>query len=204
LKPRFILSLAVREARGSQRRGLLIVAAIAIGVAALVAINSFTDNLRESVAREARALLGADLTLSAAGPFSEKAESLLGDVRRATRPEAEVARVVSFGAMVPPARRRGDAPRAGARGRPRVPVLRDDRDGAGRRVGRGSRRAAARSPSPRCLTMLGAAVGDDIAIGDGALRGARHDRERAGDVGVRSAFGPRVYVPAPAARRPAC
>jgi putative ABC transport system ATP-binding protein len=66
---------------------------------ALVAINSFTDNLRESVGREARALLGADLALSSASPFSPAAEALLAEVRNATDPPAEVARVVSFGAM---------------------------------------------------------------------------------------------------------
>ena len=75
--PSVRLSLAWRESRASARRGLLIVLSVAIGVGALVAINSFTDNLRESVQREARALLGADLALSAASPFPEAAEALL-------------------------------------------------------------------------------------------------------------------------------
>jgi putative ABC transport system permease protein len=194
LKPRFILSLAVREARGSQRRGLLIVAAIAIGVAALVAINSFTDNLRESVAREARALLGADLSLSAAGPFSEKAESLLGDVRRATRPEAEVARVVSFGAMV--LRPGGGATRlaqvlAVDPGYPFYGTIETAPAGEWARLAESGGAIA----EPSLLTMLGAQVGDEIAIGDARFVLRASIVSAPGDVGVRSAFGPRVYVP---------
>ena len=131
-------SSAARLARGARLAGgagLLIVAAIAIGVAALVAINSFTANLRESVQREARALLGADLSVGAAGPWSEKAESLVAEVRRATRPAAELARVVSFGAMA--YRPGGDTTRLAQvlAVDPGYPVLRHDRDRAPRRVG---------------------------------------------------------------------
>jgi putative ABC transport system permease protein len=55
--------MAGREMRASPRRLLLLTASVAVGVAALVAVNSFTDNLRDSVRRQAQALLGADLSL---------------------------------------------------------------------------------------------------------------------------------------------
>ncbi len=87
---RFVLALAWRESRASGRRFLLIVLPVAIGTGALVAINSFTDNLRESVRREARELLGADLVLSSAGPFSERAETVLAEMRAATTPPARL------------------------------------------------------------------------------------------------------------------
>jgi putative ABC transport system permease protein len=194
LKARFVLSLAWREARGSKRRGLLIVAAIAIGVAALVAINSFTDNLRASVQREARSLLGADLSLSAAGPFSEPAESLLGDVRRSTRPEAGLARVVSFGAMV--LRPGGGATRlaqvlAVDPGYPFYGTIETAPAGEWARLAESGGAIA----EPSLLTMLGAAVGDEIAIGETRFVVRATIVSAPGDVGVRSAFGPRVYVP---------
>ena len=56
---RALLRLAWREGRASRRRLLLLVAAIATGTAALVAINTFTANLRTAVSGEARSLLGA-------------------------------------------------------------------------------------------------------------------------------------------------
>ena len=94
---RFILALAWREGRASGRRGLLLIAAVAIGVAALVAINSFTDNLGDSVRVQARALLGADLVVSSYRAFSDETEAILQELgaplsleeMRGTAPPAE-------------------------------------------------------------------------------------------------------------------
>ena len=69
---RFVLRMAAREIRAAPRRLLLLTASVAIGVAALVAIDSFTDNLRDSVRRQARALLGADLALSSAAAAAHR------------------------------------------------------------------------------------------------------------------------------------
>ena len=62
--PRFVLRMAWREGRAARKRLSLLTGAVAAGVAALVAINSFTVNLTESVAGQARELLGADLSIS--------------------------------------------------------------------------------------------------------------------------------------------
>ena len=63
--------------RASPRRLLLLTASVAVGVAALVAINSFTDNLRDSVRRQAQSLLGADLSLESRRPLSPSVERLI-------------------------------------------------------------------------------------------------------------------------------
>jgi len=191
---RFILSLAWREARGSRRRGLLIVAAIAIGVAALVAINSFTQNLRLSVDREARALLGADLMISAPGPFAEGAEARVAEVRQATRPEADLARVVSFGAM---AFRPGGATTRLAQvlavdpGYPFYGQIVTAPAGEWARLAETGGAIA----EPSLLTMLGASVGDEIAIGEARFVLRATVVSAPGDVGLQSALGPRVYIP---------
>ena len=132
-----------------KRRGLLIVAAIAIGVAALVAINSFTDNLRASVQRRGALLLGADLGLVSGRPQRARRVAARRRPRRSTRPEAGLARVVSFGAMV---LRPGGGRRASRRCSRSTPRTRSTERSRRRRPasGRGSPRAAARSPSPRC------------------------------------------------------
>jgi len=106
--PGFVLKLAWREGRASRRRLALLVAAVAVGVAALVAINSFTANLRDSIRDQARALLGADLALSTAGPFSPRAEEIIRVIAAAGGGRgARVARVTSFGAMAYVARTSG-------------------------------------------------------------------------------------------------
>jgi putative ABC transport system permease protein len=191
---RFVLALAWRESRASGRRGLLIVLAVATGTGALVAINSFTDNLRASVRKEARALLGADLALSSAGPFSEPAERLLAEVRAATTPPAEVARVVSFGAMafVP-----------GGRTTRLVQVLAVDPGypfyGAIETapVGEWARLAETGGAvaDGSLLVALGARVSDEVALGEARFVLRATIESMPGDVGVRTAFGPRVFVP---------
>ncbi|HEY6223146.1 MAG TPA: hypothetical protein VIW26_05145, partial [Gemmatimonadales bacterium] len=74
--PRFVLRMAWRESRAGRRRLWLLTGAVTAGVAALVAINSFTQNLRTSVAEQARSLLGADMAFSSRRPFSPRVEAL--------------------------------------------------------------------------------------------------------------------------------
>ncbi|MEX0684659.1 MAG: FtsX-like permease family protein [Balneolales bacterium] len=73
----WILKMAFRESRGSKKRLILFLSSIVLGVAALVAINSFASNLEDAINDEAKGLLGADLVLKARMPFSEDAESLI-------------------------------------------------------------------------------------------------------------------------------
>jgi putative ABC transport system permease protein len=193
----FVLSLAWREARGSRRRGVLIVLAVAIGVSALVAINSFTENLRDSVRRESRALLGADLVIGAAGPLSAKAEGLLDEARRATSPPAGLARVVSFGAM---AFRPGGATtrlvqvRGVDPGYPFYGAVETEPPGAWPRLGE----TGGAIVDGALLTMLDARVGDELQLGEARFVVRATIRDMPGDVGLASALGPRVFVPRPA------
>ena len=55
--------MARRDSRRNRGRLLLFVASIVVGIAALVAINSFSANLERDIDREAASLLGADLRL---------------------------------------------------------------------------------------------------------------------------------------------
>jgi putative ABC transport system permease protein len=91
----FALRMATREVRASPRRFLLLTTSVAVGVAALVAINSFTANLRDSVRRQAQALLGADLSLESRQPLPPSADRLID---RLVGRGAEEARVTNFAA----------------------------------------------------------------------------------------------------------
>ena len=78
--------MAWRESRAARRRLLLFASAISIGVAALVAISSFTANLETAVRREARSLLGADLAWSSNRPFTAPVRGILDSAQRAGIP----------------------------------------------------------------------------------------------------------------------
>src|SRR5690625_3019557 len=71
--------------------------AIALGVAALVAINLFRHNVVESVRAEARTLLGADLRLQSGAPFADPVRAALDSVAAEGVP---VSRVTQLGSMV--------------------------------------------------------------------------------------------------------
>ena len=101
--PRFVLRMAWRESRAGRKRLWLLTGAITAGVAALVAINSFTQNLRTSVAEQAKALLGADLSISSRGTFTPRVEALIDSLiapdSAAQRPPGRRALQVSFPGM---------------------------------------------------------------------------------------------------------
>ncbi len=61
---RFVLRMAARETRASWHRLLFFFVCIAVGVAAIVALRSVIQSVREVFGREARSLIAADLLIS--------------------------------------------------------------------------------------------------------------------------------------------
>jgi len=90
----WLFRMAWRDSRRSRARLLLFMASIVLGIAALVGINSFGDNLARSVGEQARELLGADLVVSAGHRFASGLEPLL------KRLGEERTREVAFGSLV--------------------------------------------------------------------------------------------------------
>ncbi|MFD2934809.1 ABC transporter permease [Spirosoma flavum] len=88
--------MAWRDSRRSRQRLLLFMSAIVLGIAALVAINSFGDNLARSIDDQARELLGADLTLSWSRPLSAKTQQLVKTIGRDRAYEVSFASLVSI------------------------------------------------------------------------------------------------------------
>ncbi len=188
----FVLRMAGREVRASPRRLLLLTASVAVGVAALVAINSFTANLRDSVRRQAQALLGADLSLESRQPLPTRAERLLDSLERQGAAEA---RVTNFSAMAYVPRTEGTrlVQVAAIRGPyPFYGEIRTDPVPAWGEL-QSARHAVV---DPSLLTALRARVGDTLALGEGRFVVSGTVTSAPGNVGLRAAFGPRVFIPA--------
>jgi putative ABC transport system permease protein len=191
--------MAWRESRSGRRRLWLLTGAITAGVAALVAINSFTQNLRTSVAEQARALLGADLSITGRAAFSPRVESLIDSLiapdSAAGRPPGRRALQVSFAAMAYVPRTTGVRlvqVRATEGDYPYYGEISTDPAGRWRAL---SREDAA-LVDPTLLAALGAHLGDTLALGDARLPILATVLNVPGDVGAASAFGPRVFIPA--------
>ena len=189
--PGFVLRMAGRELRAAPRRLMLLTATVAIGVAALVAINSFTDNLRDSVRQQARALLGADLALVSRQPFSPRVEALLDTLGRQSRSS----RVTSFAGMAYVPRTSGTRlvqVAAVEGGFPFYGEIRTDPRQAWSQLQSGQHVIV----DPSLLTALNARIGDTIALGEGRFVISGTVQSAPSDAGMRFALGPRIYIPA--------
>jgi putative ABC transport system permease protein len=77
----FIWKTAWRDSRTERRKLLLFASAIIMGVAALVSVNSFGENLVREVDNQAKSLLGADVVLNSRRPFTERIDLLADSLR---------------------------------------------------------------------------------------------------------------------------
>jgi putative ABC transport system permease protein len=73
----FLLRTAYKDSRKNRSKLALFMSSIVLGVAALVAINSFNYNLRREIDREAATLLGADLAASSNRPAEPELMKIL-------------------------------------------------------------------------------------------------------------------------------
>lgn len=194
---RFVARMAWREGRASGRRLALLTAAISIGVGALVAIGSFTDNLRSAVEGQSRALLGGDIQLSVRTAPDSVTLALLDSLTRAagSDPVTDRSAVTGFDGMAYVTRTSGARlvqVSAISGGYPFYGQVHTEPAGAWSRLQ--TERVTLVDPS--FLTALGAAIGDTMSLGESRFVIAGSVSSFPGDVGIRSAFGPRVFIPA--------
>jgi putative ABC transport system permease protein len=92
----WLWQMAWRDSRKSRQRLLLFMSSIMLGIAALVAINSFAINLERSIDDQAKELLGADLVLNTNKPVSAEAQVLIDSIGRERSEEHSFASMVFF------------------------------------------------------------------------------------------------------------
>jgi putative ABC transport system permease protein len=185
----FALKLAWREARSSVRRLGVYMLAITLGVAALVAINSFRAGVVDSVTAEAKRLMGADLAVSSGRPFPDSVRALLDSLEHAGARVADVTSTVSV-ALAPRGATRLIQLRAVEPGYPYYTTYATDPPGLWATLAGG--RAAL--VEPPLLVALDAAVGDTLRIGEAAFRIAGVLTDLPADLAMSSAIGPRVFI----------
>jgi len=180
--------MAWRDSRGSRRRLLLYVSSIVAGVAALVAVASFQDNLTAAIQDRSKALLGADLRIDSQRDFGGEAEELLRSLGgRQSRqiefssmayfPGPDASRLVSVRAL------EGDYPYYGELESIPAEAAFDFRDG---------RRALV---DENLLLQYEIDVGDEIRLGRSTFRVAGRLQNVAGEIPTRAMVSPRVYIP---------
>ncbi len=188
---RSIGGLAWRESRTARRRLLLYMSSISLGVAALVAIDSFASNVQGSIREQSRNLMGGDVAFTMNQKFPEKSQALLDSLGKNGTP---VATVVTFGSMVL-APRSGGTRLAQVRGvTANFPFYGDvvtEPAGMWSRLQQGANALV----DPALLIALDAKVGDSLAVGYMRFAIIGTIIAVAGDPGLSAAIGPRVFIP---------
>ncbi len=187
---RFVARTAYRESRSSKRRMLVYACAIAAGVAALVAIESFRSSVESSIREQSRSLLGADLELSRRSAFDPESAPILESFERAATATARVTRFSSMALAEPSGQTRLVFVQAIEGSFPLYGELRTEPAGVW----------PSETPiavvDPGALIQLGAEVGDRLRLGEIDFRIAATVARAPGSVGMRETVAPRVFIPA--------
>ena len=186
-----LMRIAWRESRTARRRLLLYMSSISLGVAALVAIDSFTANVTQSVTEQSRALLGGDVSLSSRAPFSQPATQLLDSLGQAGVGISRVTEFASMGLVPRSGNTRLVQVRAVTSNYPFYGAITTDPAGAWPRLHRGKHAVV----DPALLISLDAQIGDSLMLGTARFLIVATIRSVPGDLGVSAAIGPRVYIP---------
>ena len=94
MKITWLAKMAWRDSRKNRGRLLLFMSSIVLGIAALVAIQSFGGNLRDQIEDEAKALLGADIAIESRQSIPPELIGFFDSLKM------KFAREVSFASMV--------------------------------------------------------------------------------------------------------
>ncbi|HEY8485138.1 MAG TPA: FtsX-like permease family protein [Longimicrobiales bacterium] len=188
----FPLKLAWWEARSSARRLGLYMGAIGLGVAALVAINSFRADVVRAVAEEGRSLVGADVRLRSSGPFAPEVLAFLDSLEHAGVEVAYETRLPSMAVGLRSGRARLVEVQAVEGGYPFYGEVETEPAGLWPLDG-GARRALA---DPAVLRQLGVGVGDTVGLGESRFVVAGTLADDGRELGVRGMVAGRLAIPA--------
>ncbi|HUV12362.1 MAG TPA: FtsX-like permease family protein [Acidobacteriota bacterium] len=182
------LRMAWRDSRHSRRRLLLYLSSIIMGVAALVSVRSFGDSLLEAVDEQAKALLGADLSIRSRTAFDDNDESLLLEIG------GNQSRQISFSSMAYfPAQNgtrlvqvralEGEFPYYGELETTPAEAARTFRDGSFALV------------DNTLMLQFQAQVGDPVKVGSYTFQIAGRLSRIPGESAALSEIAPRIYIP---------
>ncbi len=182
--------MAWRDSRRNRGRLLLFISSIILGIAALVAINSFSENLQKDIDSEAKTLLGADLVVEGNQPVGDSLSLLMDSLE-----SVDHARSLNFVSMV-------YFPKGGGNTRlAQVKALEGDFPFYGKLVTVPETANQAFRESQKALvekTMMlqfGLEPGDSIQIGKLRFEIAGQINSAPGRSGIAGSIAPVVYMP---------
>ncbi|MFD2605733.1 ABC transporter permease [Euzebyella marina] len=90
---KWLLKMAWRDGKASTKRLVLFMASIVLGISAVVAVQSFSENLKQNIGSQSKALMGADFVIDSNHEPNEKVQGIIDSLGGAK------ARSISFPSM---------------------------------------------------------------------------------------------------------
>ena len=92
----WLLKMAWRDGKASGKRLLLFMASIILGIAAVVSIQSFSENLQDNIALQSKSLMGADFIIDSSQLPNERVQSIIDSLGGADAHEVSFASMAAF------------------------------------------------------------------------------------------------------------
>ncbi len=184
----WLVKMAWRDSRRNRNRLLLFVSSIVLGIAALVAINSFSENLQRDIQKESKSLLGADLVLESTSPMDSVVTPYFVDLADQQSSSVNFVSMVLF-------------PKSGGTRLAFIQALEGDFPYYGRfntspesayRTFKGGRRAVV---DKNLMLQFGLEVGDSVKIGAITFTIEGQLNSVPGRAGISSSVAPLVVIP---------
>ncbi|QNF35761.1 ABC transporter permease [Adhaeribacter swui] len=180
--------MAWRDSRRNRSRLLLFVSSIILGIAALVAIQSFSDNLRDDIDDQAKTLLGADLGIYTNKAVEKPMQKLLRDLGGKQAQENYFASMILFpknggSRLVQIRALQGNYPFYGAIETTPATASRTFRNGQNALVDK------------TVLLQFNARPGDSVKIGNLTFKIVGELNKIPGQAGITTTMAPAVYIP---------
>ncbi len=183
----FLIKTAIRDSRKDRGKLIMFMSSIILGIAALVAINSFNDNLVRDIDNQAKSLLGADLVVSGNRPASEAVRAAFDSLPGEKATEVELFSMAYFGSadetqFVKIKAFEGNFPFYGE-------ILTDPEDAAGR-----FRSGPYALVDEGLMIQMGLSPGDPVKLGESIFEIIGQLKNDIGAAGISSSFAPPVYI----------
>lgn len=165
---------------------------ISLGVAALVAIDSFATNIVQSVKDQSRALMGGDISFNSSKPFTPATDSLFDSL---SKHGVSFSRMTTFPSMAVVPRTAGTRftqVRGVTENYPFYGNIVTDPAGKWSQLQTGANAIV----DPALLTSLNAHVGDTLRLGFGTFTIIASIKDIPSAAGIAEMLGPRVFIPA--------
>ena len=183
-----LLKLAWRDSRRNRARLLLFVSSIILGIAALVAINSFSENLQKDINGQAKELLGADLAIDGLNPPTPSVRAILDSLG------GERSQMVSFLSMAYFPKSEGTRPVQVKAQRGIYPFYGDlitEPEHVSQKIMNGRKALIDRT----LRLQFDLNIGDSVRIGDINYEIIGQVNSAPGRVGLQASIAPSVYLP---------